>query len=193
MKVHFRKLKKVITFLLLAIVFLTGCGSETAAEDLLSDIAGEAGYDSETGEDAAYEEDTGEESSGELISEDSPDIAEDGSYDSRDEVALYINQYHKLPANYITKKEAKKLGWEGGSVEDFAPGKCIGGDHFGNYEGRLPEDDEYHECDIDTLGGDGRGAKRIIYSDDYDVYYTDDHYESFSEAVFDEEGGLEWK
>ncbi|MBQ7657391.1 MAG: ribonuclease, partial [Butyrivibrio sp.] len=100
-------------------------------------------------------------------------------YTTKDDVALYIHTYGELPQNFITKKAAKKLGWQGGSLEDYAPGKCIGGDYFGNYEGLLPEDKEYHECDIDTLGKSKRGAKRIIYSDDGYIYYTDDHYKSF--------------
>ena len=106
-------------------------------------------------------------------------IDPDGSYDSREDVALYIHTYGKLPGNYMTKSQARKLGWEGGSLEKFAPGMCIGGDRFGNYEGLLPEDRNYTECDIDTLGKSGRGAKRIIFSDDGLIYYTDDHYESF--------------
>ena len=106
-------------------------------------------------------------------------LPEDGTYTTKDDVALYIHTYGKLPQNFITKKAAKKLGWQGGSLEDYAPGKCIGGDYFGNYEGLLPEDKEYHECDIDTLGKSKRGAKRIIYSDDGYIYYTDDHYKSF--------------
>ncbi len=108
-----------------------------------------------------------------------PAIAEDGTYTTKDDVALYIHTYGKLPQNFITKKAAKKLGWQGGSLEDYAPGKCIGGDYFGNYEGLLPEDKEYHECDIGTLGKSKRGAKRIIYSDDGYIYYTGDHYKSF--------------
>ena len=97
-------------------------------------------------------------------------------------MALYLHTYGKLPSNYITKKEAQKLGWEGGSVEQVAPGKCIGGDWYGNYEGLLPakEGREYHECDIDTLGEKKRGARRIIYSNDGLIYYTEDHYESFT-------------
>ena len=86
----------------------------------------------------------------------------------------------------ITKKEAKALGWEGGSLEPYAPGMCIGGDRFGNYEGLLPEEDTYTECDIDTLGAKSRGAKRIVFSDDGDIYYTEDHYETF-ELLYGEE------
>ncbi len=115
--------------------------------------------------------------------EDSPlQIDENGSYTSRDDVALYIHTYGRLPQNFITKKEAQELGWSGGSLEPYAPGKCIGGSHFGNYEGLLPEKEgrSYTECDIDTLGQKSRGAKRIVFSNDGLIYYTDDHYESFT-------------
>ena len=101
------------------------------------------------------------------------------SYTTKEDVALYIHTYGCLPDNFITKNEARKLGWEGGSLEPYAPGKCIGGDRFGNYEGLLPEDRDYTECDIDTLGAKSRGAKRIVFSDDGLIYYTEDHYESF--------------
>ena len=112
-------------------------------------------------------------------------IDKNGTYTSKEDVALYIHTYGRLPKNFMTKKEAKKLGWEGGSLEKYAKGMCIGGDYFGNYEGILP-DGNYHECDIDTLGKKSRGAKRIIYSDDGRIYYTDDHYESF-ELLYGEE------
>ena len=106
-------------------------------------------------------------------------ISADGVYTSKEDVALYLDTYGCLPDNFITKAEARALGWEGGGLEDYAPGKCIGGDHFGNYEGLLPEDRDYTECDIDTLGRDSRGAKRIVFSEDGLIYYTEDHYESF--------------
>lgn len=109
-------------------------------------------------------------------------IDENGSYTSKDDVALYIHVYGHLPSNFITKKEAEKLGWSGGSLEPYAPGKCIGGDRFGNYEGLLPRKTgrSYTECDIDTLGQKSRGAKRIVFSNDGLIYYTDDHYASFT-------------
>lgn len=115
-------------------------------------------------------------------------IDEDGSYTSKEDVALYIHTYGHLPENFITKKEAQALGWNGGSLEPYAPGKCIGGSRFGNYEGLLPaaEGRTYTECDIDTLGADSRGAKRIVFSNDGLVYYTGDHYESF-ELLYGEE------
>ena len=109
-------------------------------------------------------------------------VSEDGIYDSRDEVALYIHLFGHLPSNYISKSKAEKLGWPGGYLEPYAPGKCIGGGRFGNYEGLLPEaaGRKYYECDIDTLGARKRGSKRIIYSNDGLIYYTEDHYESFT-------------
>ena len=110
------------------------------------------------------------------------------AYNSKDEVALYIHTYQELPPNYITKKEAQALGWSGGSLEEYAPGKSIGGDKFGNYEGNLPDKKgrKYIECDIDTEGANQRGAKRIVFSNDGLIYYTEDHYESF-ELLYGEE------
>ena len=108
-------------------------------------------------------------------------IDEDGTYTSAEDVALYVHTYGHLPSNFITKEEAKALGWDGGSLEPYAPGKCIGGSWFGNYEGMLPKAKgrTWTECDIDTLGARSRGAKRLIFSNDGLIYYTDDHYESF--------------
>ena len=108
-------------------------------------------------------------------------VTPDGVYTTKEEVAQYIITYGCLPNNFITKDEARDFGWEGGGLEDYAPGKCIGGDRFGNYEGLLPDTPgrSWTECDIDTLGKDSRGAKRIVFSNDGLIYYTDDHYESF--------------
>ena len=116
-------------------------------------------------------------------------IDENGTYDDKESVALYIHTYGKLPSNYITKSEASALGWTGGSVEQFVKGKAIGGDRFGNYEGQLPKAKgrTYYECDIDTIGKKSRGAKRIIYSNDGLIYYTEDHYETF-ELLYTSEG-----
>lgn len=115
-------------------------------------------------------------------------INKDGTFTTKDDVALYIYTYGELPKNFISKKEAQKLGWEGGSLEPYAPGCCIGGSYFGNYEGKLPEKKgrEYTECDIDTLGKKSRGAKRIVFSNDGLIYYTGDHYETF-ELLYGEE------
>ena len=108
------------------------------------------------------------------------ELPEDGAYTTKDDVALYLHLYGRLPGNFITKKQAQSLGWSGGSLEDYAPGKCIGGDRFGNYEKLLPTDRTYHECDINTLGARSRGAERLVYSDDGLIYYTADHYNTFT-------------
>lgn len=109
-------------------------------------------------------------------------IDEDGWYYSPFDVSLYLHTYGHLLENFITKSEARELGWEGGSVEKYAPGYAIGGDEFGNREGLLPNADgrRYYECDVDTNGADSRGAKRLVYSNDGLIYYTEDHYETFT-------------
>ena len=109
------------------------------------------------------------------------EVTEDGHYDGKYEVAAYLILFGHLPDNYITKDEAEKLGWNGGSVEKYAPGYCIGGDWYGNYEGALPKKKgrTYLECDIDTLNYKNRGSRRLIYSNDGLIYYTGDHYKTF--------------
>lgn len=109
-------------------------------------------------------------------------VDEDGWYTSKEEVALYIHLYGELPDNYVTKREAEEAGWSGGNVERYTgEGTAIGGSAFGNREDLLPKERgrTYTECDIDTVGENSRGAKRIVFSNDGLVYYTDDHYESF--------------
>ncbi|MBR4224916.1 MAG: hypothetical protein IKR73_08910 [Oscillospiraceae bacterium] len=105
-------------------------------------------------------------------------IDRDGTYTSPEDVAEYIHTFGTLPDNFITKKQLKKLGWSGGDVYRYADGKSIGGDRFGNYEGVLPDGD-YHECDVNYFGGK-RGAERIVWSDEA-IYYTNDHYETFTQ------------
>lgn len=164
----------LLASLCLTLLLTAGCGqtspSPDVSEDAASWSAGSGGWSS-----ALPEEDSG------ASSAETP-LDPEGVYTSADDVSLYLYTYGELPGNFITKKEARALGWTGGSLEPYAPGMCIGGDYFGNYEGLLPEaaDREYHECDIDTLGADSRGAKRIVYSDDGIIYYTEDHYETFT-------------
>ena len=116
--------------------------------------------------------------------ESKPDV--NGIYTSKDDVAAYIIAYGRLPSNFITKDEAKKAGWSGSGSDALdnyksLKNKCIGGDYFGNYENKLPKKNgrTYTECDIDTLNAKQRGVKRIVFSNDGLIYYTEDHYESF--------------
>ena len=111
-------------------------------------------------------------------------VSEDGTYTDKDHVALYLHLYQKLPANYISKTKAKKAGWdaEKGNLWDVCPGKSIGGGTFYNDDSLLPKKSgrTWKECDIDYAGG-YRGAKRICYSNDGLIFYTDDHYQSFTQ------------
>ena len=95
-------------------------------------------------------------------------------------VISYVKQNHKLPDYYITKNEARKLGWNPskGNLCDVLPGKAIGGDKFGNREGRLPDGEKYFEADVNYHCG-GRNADRIIYTQNGEVYLTKNHYKSF--------------
>ena len=172
-------MKKQLTAWLLALVMLfslVGCGTDAPVQDE-TNLPQQEQQDVQNApsEDADMPDETAQ-------------IDEDGAYTTKDDVALYIHTYGHLPDNFITKKDAQALGWPGGSLEPYAPGQCIGGSRFGNYEGLLPEADgrTYTECDIDTLGADSRGAKRIVFSNDGLIYYTEDHYKSF-ELLYGEE------
>ena len=200
-----KQFKKIQVFLLALILSLTmtACSEEVtnAIVDEVVDIAVSEVVDALTEEDAAAEEvpDAAvdpvpeEDASAPVESEPAPEekappaeeepaIDEDGFYTTKEDVALYIYTYGHLPDNFITKKEAESLGWSGGGLDDYAYGYCIGGNRFGNYEGLLPEADgrKYTECDIDTMHASKRGAKRIVFSNDGLIYYTEDHYESFT-------------
>lgn len=111
------------------------------------------------------------------------EVTEGGNYTTEEEVALYLHIYAKLPDNFITKKEAEKLGWDSkeGNLWEVAPGKSIGGSRYSNYERELPEAEgrSYFECDVNYEGG-YRGSERIVYSNDGLVYYTGDHYKTFT-------------
>jgi len=102
------------------------------------------------------------------------------------DVSNYIREHHELPANFITKKEAEKLGWEPskGNLHKVAPGKSIGGDRFGNREGLLPKAKNrvWYEADINYTKGK-RGADRILFSNDGLIYMTTDHYKSFTDIT----------
>ena len=176
-------MKKQLTAWLLALVMLfslVGCGADVPVQD-----------DSSLPQQEQQDAQNAPSEDADTLSDDdasAPQIDEDGSYTTKDDVALYIHTYGHLPDNFITKKDAQALGWPGGSLEPYAPDKCIGGSRFGNYEGLLPEVDgrTYTECGIDTLGADSRGAKRIVFSNDGLIYYTEDHYKSF-ELLYGEE------
>ena len=171
-------------------LFDFGALREYFSED---DSSGEYADDErDAADDKADDQDDAEEGSAEYY--ETLDVEEGESYDTKDEVCAYLVQYHELPPNYMTKKEARKKGWESGALHFVIDGMCIGGDVFGNYDENLPEVDgrTYHECDIDTLNWNSRGSRRIVYSGDDDngdwnIYYTGDHYETFTLLYGDDE------
>ena len=57
---------------------------------------------------------------------------------------------------------------------------------FENREGILPDEEYgyYHEYTVITPGENDRGARRIVTGENGEFYYTDDHYDSFSEVAF---------
>ena len=96
---------------------------------------------------------------------------------------MYLHDFEELPPNFVTKKEAGQQGWSAGKdLSKILPGCSIGGDKFGNFEGLLPEKSgrQYYECDVNYTGG-SRGAERLVFSSDGLIYYTEDHYESYTQ------------
>jgi ribonuclease T1 len=100
------------------------------------------------------------------------------------ETVIALRDRRKLPARYITKKEAEAAGWKpGGDLCRVAPGRAIGGDPFFNREKRLPERPgrRWYEADLDPQCG-RRGARRLVWSTDGLIYITTDHYKTFTEV-----------
>ena len=183
-----KSIKKFSTVLLalLLLMSLCACGQAEVsggAESIPESVQQEVTAPQDADRPPEVSEEPGETESLEALP-----LDEEGTYTAKEDVALYIHLYGHLPRNFITKNEAEKLGWPGGSLEPYAPGMCIGGSRFGNYEGLLLEAEgrTYTECDIDTLGAEKRGAKRIVFSNDGLIYYTEDHYETF-ELLYGEE------
>ena len=173
-----KKIWAGLVLFLSLVLGVSGCG----LEDELIDIAGEVlleAADLEENEEAGDAE-SGDSDTQELIDR-------DGSYTSPEDVALYIHTYGELPQNFITKRDAEALGWvsKEGNLDEVAPGMSIGGDRFGNYENLLPKG-KYKECDVNYSGG-YRGEERLIYDEEGNIYYTDDHYASFTQLYESEE------
>ncbi|HVO17303.1 MAG TPA: ribonuclease domain-containing protein [Alphaproteobacteria bacterium] len=94
-----------------------------------------------------------------------------------------IRRTGQLPACYLTRRNAERLGWRPGQdLWRTAPGTAIGGDRFRNREGRLPADARYIEADLDYAGG-ARGAHRLVFTEaprgQRRLWVTVDHYASF--------------
>ena len=182
--------------LLMALTLFTGCDTKDVelAVDLADALLEASVEEAEPAELPQQESKTPESSQAPPTAEESlPEsnennsenpLDENGRYTSPEDVALYIHQYNKLPVNFITKNEAKKLGWDNqkGNLWDVTDQMSIGGDRFGNYEGALPEAEgrTWKECDVNYQGG-YRGSERLLYSSDGLIFYTADHYQTFTQ------------
>ncbi len=95
-------------------------------------------------------------------------------------------QTGKLPANYITKKEAKKLKWKPkqANLSEVAPGKMIGGDPYRNHRKLLPDANNRVWYEADIFYTDGyRTNDRLYYSNDGLLFVSPDHGETFYEII----------
>ena len=184
-----RKLAPILVLLLIAAYLLlpsgeSGATPQTAIQEQVEQLTQTAAKSEKTESAPQSAAAATQEAAPAEEEEEESDLPEDGSYTSKEDVVNYLRKYGHLPENFVTKKEAQAAGWTGGSLEKILPGTCIGGDRFGNYEGLLPKAKgrTWTECDIDTLGKNSRGAKRLVFSNDGLIYYTDDHYDSFTEV-----------
>ena len=190
---------KILTLILAMLVIISGCVPQNNSIEkennpsIIEDTGDVGGNDIQSPVNNSIE-DTGKEDRQEQ--EDQQDrqepqdkqtevlIDENGTYTDPYLVAEYIHKYNKLPSNYITKNKARELGWESdkGNLWEVTDEMSIGGDKFGNREGLLPKKEGriYYECDVNYKGG-YRGAERIVYSNDGLIFYTNDHYESFTQ------------
>lgn len=217
-----KKKSRLGIFLLLFMFLLTACGGREdiiveneqgyemeAQESVQNDESALSKNQQEYEEDSSQSGQKDEDTISETAQNDEPDAQEQSTeeetinanlpvegeyYYDLINVVLYLEIYGELPPNYITKKEAQSLGWEGGSVEKYQQGAAIGGDSFGNREGLLPKANgrSYTECDLDTGGGRSRGANRLVFSNDGLYFYTWDHYESFIEVTVTEDYEVKW-
>ncbi|MBQ7826270.1 MAG: ribonuclease [Clostridia bacterium] len=109
-------------------------------------------------------------------------LDEYGEYSSINEVSAFLLQFGTLPCNYITKSEAKELGWTAkkDNLGNVMPGCSIGGDEFQNREKLLPsaKGRTWYECDVNAVDGK-RSDERLVFSSDGLIYYTPDAFETF--------------
>ena len=178
MQRQFRRLAALLLALLLALGGLCQAAAEGDWRDMLRSLYGLS--DDEGDSQDAWNGDEAQE-------DDAPQF--ELPVTDPQQIVNYLSIYGELPENFITKAEAQDLGWDSryNYVGEVAPGKSIGGDRFGNYEGKLPKKKgrTWYECDA-NYKGKKRGTARVLFSSDGLYYYTDDHYQTFTE-MFPEE------
>ncbi len=133
--------------------------------------------------------------------EDHPPLDEDGIYTARDDVALYIRTFGKLPPNYFIRYEGDRnlyrntYGYLPDRYDDFdtfndlrtlrqeyGQESYYGYWHFSNHAGQLPERFGHYYIADTEIGGAGfsRGNTRFVFSPSHHlVYYTPDHFNTY--------------
>jgi len=130
-----------------------------------------------------------------------PPLDEDGIYTARDDVALYIRTFGKLPPNYYIRYERdlnlyrNTYGYLPDRYDDFDTFNALttlrqeygqesyyGYWHFSNHAGQLPEQFGHYFIADTEIGGAGhsRGSTRFVFSpSDHLVYYTPNHFNTY--------------
>ena len=189
-----RKIAALIALLAVAALVLAGCGGKieekpavvvtVASEAQKLPLGPEAPAGEETAGDEVFEVVTPPPEEKATEAPEAPPEEKSGPIIEPQAIADYLFEHGELPDNFLTKEEAEALGWDSSRnyLSDVAPGMSIGGDRFGNYEGKLPKAKgrTFREADANYTGGK-RNGERIVYSSDGRVWYTDDHYETFTE------------
>ncbi len=110
-----------------------------------------------------------------------PSLSQTKYYTSKDEVALYLKTYNDLPDNYIRKDQ-----YNNGGKNTYGSSTRVGGDYFsnkyGNGEYMINVARSMTECDI-AKSNTNRGVERLVYSSEFRIFYTNDHYETFQEYL----------
>ncbi|GBF74094.1 hypothetical protein PA598K_02425 [Paenibacillus sp. 598K] len=207
MRTALRSSWRPMALLVLVLALLTGCGllnepQPESSSATQTETSGAASQHGQEGAEQRADDDEGTSSESPVDREDNQQGATDeeagggnGAVDGASDgetsllaeytaLADYIKSHGELPDYYLTKREARELGWDPqqGNLHEVAPGMSIGGDRFGNREGLLPDRKGrvWYEADIGYEGGH-RGAERVVYSNDGLIYVTLDHYKTFEQ------------
>jgi len=116
------------------------------------------------------------------------DIEEGQAYTTPMSVALYLHEYGELPPNYIPYAEFEETEWTEDQIRDQTeePFKSLGYKSFSNRDETLDEGEEFEwwkTADIQFDGGRLRGIERLVFNNEGTIYFTDDHYDSYTQFV----------
>lgn len=109
-------------------------------------------------------------------------------YSSKNYVAAYLYKYNELPVNFIEKNE-----WNS-DYKLLKSGKNVGGDNF-EYRGSIVDytqntnlrEADLYKSRLEVYKSQSRGTIRLVYaysdSNVVEIFYTEDHYETFSKIT----------